>query len=62
MLILTRGIGESVIIDGNIGVKVIGIKNGNVRLGISAPDHIVIDREEIHERKNDPNLNLEGKL
>ena len=57
MLILTRKIGESVIIDGSIEVEILGIRNDSVRLGILAPEHIVIDRREIHERKNDPNLN-----
>ena len=57
MLILSRKIGESIIINGNIAVKVIDIKNGNVRLGIAAPHDIVVDREEIYELKNNLILN-----
>ncbi len=57
MLILSRKIGESLIIDGNIEVKILDIKNGNVRVGVHAPHHIVVDRQEIHERKIDPDLN-----
>ena len=51
MLILTRRIGEALIINGNIRVELLGIKGNQVRLGIDAPLDIVIDREEIHERK-----------
>jgi carbon storage regulator len=57
MLILSRKVGESLIIDGNIEVKILDIKNGNVRVGVHAPDHIVVDRQEIHERKTDLDLN-----
>ena len=58
MLILTRKIGESLIIDGNIEVKILDIKKDSVRVGVRAPDHIIVDRKEIHERKTDPDLNL----
>ncbi len=57
MLILSRKVGESLIIDGNIEIKILHIKNGNVRVGVHAPDNIVVDREEIHERKTDPKIN-----
>ena len=58
MLILSRKVGESLIIDGNIEIKILNIKNGNVRVGVRAPENIVVDRQEIHERKSDPELNL----
>jgi carbon storage regulator len=58
MLILSRKVGESIIIDGNIAVKVIDVNNGNVRLGIAAPHHIVVDRQEIYERKNNPSQSI----
>jgi|LakMenEpi03Aug12_release.lakeMendotaPanAssembly.Ray.scaffolds.fasta_scaffold2128078_1 carbon storage regulator len=61
MLILSRKIGESLIIDGNIEVKVLNIKNGNVRIGVRAPHDITVDRQEVHERKQDPNPNYETK-
>jgi len=57
MLILSRKIGESLIINGNIEVKILDIKKDSVRVGVRAPDHIVVDRQEIHERKTDPDLN-----
>jgi carbon storage regulator len=48
MLILARNPGESIIIDGDIQVKVLEVsKNGSVRLGISAPKHHHIYREEL---------------
>jgi carbon storage regulator len=51
MLILTRKAGESLVIANNIVVTVIGTNNGQVRLGIEAPADVVVDREEIHERR-----------
>ena len=59
MLILSRKIGESLIIDGNIEVKILDIKAGTVRVGVYAPHDIIIDRQEIHERKQDPALNYQ---
>jgi carbon storage regulator len=53
MLILTRKSGESVMINGNIQVEVLGIKNDGVRLGVSAPVDILIDRQEVHERRKE---------
>ena len=51
MLILTRKAGESLVIANNIIVTVIGLNQGQVRLGIQAPAHVVVDREEIHQRR-----------
>lgn len=51
MLVLTRREQESLIIDGDIVVTVLGVVAGRVRLGISAPDDVVVDREEVAIRK-----------
>ena len=51
MLVLTRRVGEQIVIDGNIRVRVVAVKGGNVRLGISAPPSVTLDRLEVHERR-----------
>ena len=49
MLMLTRRIGEKLIIEGNIEVKIVDINGGQVRIGTDAPKDIVVHREEVHE-------------
>jgi carbon storage regulator len=51
MLVLTRRIGEEIVIDGSIRVTVVAIQEGRVRLGVTAPEHVRVDRQEIHERR-----------
>lgn len=51
MLILTRRIGESIIINDDIKIAITGIKGSQVRIGITAPANVKINREEIYERK-----------
>jgi carbon storage regulator len=48
MLILTRKVNEAIIIAGEIRVVVAEFQKGKVRLGVVAPRHITVDREEIH--------------
>jgi len=50
MLILTRRVDESIMIEDNIEVKILGIKGGQVRIGFEAPAEIPIHRAEIYER------------
>ena len=50
MLILTRRVGETVMIGGEVTVTVLGIKGNQVRLGINAPKDVAVHREEIFER------------
>ena len=53
MLILSRKIGETLIMDGEIKVIVLDTKGNQVRLGIIAPKEVVVNREEIHKRIQD---------
>ncbi len=50
MLILTRRIGESVMIGDDVTITVLGIKGSQVRMGIDAPKSVAVHREEIYER------------
>ena len=52
MLVLSRKLDESVIIDGNIKITVVKIQGDKVRLGFEAPEAIRIDREEVHEMRS----------
>ena len=55
MLILTRRIGEKLIIaDGEIEVVILGLKGKQVRLGIKAPKNIEVHREEVYKRIQKP--------
>ncbi len=55
MLVLTRRLGESIIIEGNIKVTVIDINKQQIKLGIDAPKHITINREEVAKKIKDEN-------
>jgi carbon storage regulator len=53
MLILSRKLGEEIVIDGNIRVVVLGLKGTLVRLGVDAPRNVTVNRSEIEERINE---------
>jgi carbon storage regulator len=50
MLILTRRVGETLMIGDEVSVTVLGVKGNQVRLGINAPKDVAVHREEIYER------------
>jgi len=50
MLILSRRLGESVMIGDEVTVTVLGVKGNQVRLGFTAPRNVAVHREEIYER------------
>jgi len=51
MLVLTRRVGESIVIGDDIVVRVVSVDGNQVKLGCSAPVSVSIDREEIYDRK-----------
>jgi carbon storage regulator len=51
MLVLTRKVGEQILIGDDISITVVAIRGDRVRLGIAAPKETVVDRGEIHKRR-----------
>jgi carbon storage regulator len=56
MLVLTRKEGEQIRIGDNITVSIIEIDRGSIRMGIDAPRHVTILRQEVYERIQEENL------
>ena len=50
MLILTRRVGESLVIGDDVTVTVLGVKGNQVRIGVNAPKNVSVHREETYER------------
>ena len=50
MLVLSRRLGETIVIDGGIRITVVAVDSNRVRLGIEAPKTVRVNREEVHNR------------
>ncbi|MEQ9394688.1 carbon storage regulator CsrA [Haliea sp.] len=50
MLILTRRVGESLMVGDDITITVLGVKGNQVRIGVNAPKDVAVHREEIYNR------------
>jgi carbon storage regulator len=60
MLILTRRVGETVMIGNDVTVTVLGVKGNQVRIGVNAPRDVAVHREEIYERIKRENEQQQG--
>jgi carbon storage regulator len=54
MLVLTRKIGEQIVINGDICITILAIRGNQVRLGIAAPRETIVDRWEVREHRKPP--------
>jgi len=60
MLLITRRVSESIIINGSIEVKIIDIKGGRVKLGFEYPEGNTVYREELYRKIQDENQSAAG--
>ena len=60
MLILTRKVNESLRVGNDVTVTVLGIKGGQIRIGINAPRDVEVHRQEVYEKIHDERCGSEG--
>jgi carbon storage regulator len=53
MLVLTRRVGEEIVIDGDIRITVTAVQGERVRIGVTAPASVRVDRREVHARRSE---------
>jgi carbon storage regulator len=53
VLVLSRKIGEEIIVDGHIRISIIGLKGDRAKIGITAPPEVPVDRAEIHKKRQE---------
>ena len=61
MLILTRRVGEALMVGNNTKIVVLGVKGSQIRLGINAPKDVKVHREEIYEKINEESSETAAK-
>lgn len=57
MLVLTRKVGEKLLVGDDVVISVVEVNRGSVRIGVEAPQHVSILRFEVYERVKEENLN-----
>ncbi len=53
MLVLTRHVGDEIVIDGHIRLRVTSTQGDRVRIGVAAPPEVLVDRAEVHRKRRE---------